>query len=120
MEEVEQLCDCLTIMDKGKELIIGTSEEIKGMCTFGEVVELEVFDLPEAILMRVKGMADVRELFYQSGQLTVHFGKGDNHLLPLLQLLEETGSTILNLTIKKPTLNDVFLEITGKELRDHA
>lgn len=120
MEEVELICDRLTIMDKGKELITGTSEEIKSISQNGEVVKAEVFDFPESAQQRIQSLPEVSEFEYEQGNLTIHFKKGNSHLMKLMALLEEENVNLLNLTVQKPTLNDVFLEITGKELRDHV
>lgn len=120
MEEVEYICDRLTIMDKGKEIITGTSEEIKAISQNGEIVKAEVFDLPETAAQKIRALPEVTEFQYHQGQLTVHFQKGASHLLSLMKLLEDEEVNLLNLTVQRPTLNDVFLEITGKELRDNV
>lgn len=120
MEEVEYICDRLTIMDKGKEIITGTSEEIKAISQNGEIVKAEVFDLPEIAAQKIRALPEVTEFQYHQGQLTVHFQKGASHLLSLMKLLEDEEVNLLNLTVQRPTLNDVFLEITGKELRDNV
>ena len=120
MEEVEQLCDRLTIMDRGKVLITGSSEEIKAMSTVGEVVRVETYDISEEVLKQINSLNDIQEVQYKEGELLVRFAKGDNHVLPLIHLLETHQVNIMNLSVQKPTLNDVFLEITGKELRDNA
>lgn len=120
MEEVEMICDRITIMDKGKEVITGTSDEIKAISQHGEVVNAEIFGLSEAVQEQIRALPEVSALEYQDGQLAVHFNKGTSQLLRLLDILESTDVKLLNLTVQKPSLNDVFLEITGKELRDHV
>ena len=120
MEEVEQLCDRLTIMDRGKVLITGNSQQIKAMSTVGEVVRVETFDVTDTLLEEVGQLSDIQDVQYKPGELTIRFSKGDNHVLPMIHLLESHQINILNLSVQKPTLNDVFLEITGKELRDHG
>lgn len=120
MEEVELICDRLTIMDKGKEIITGTSDEIKAISQHGEVVKAEVFDLPVETQLKIQQMPEVSGFHYHQGDLTVHFQKGASHLMTLIGLFEDEHITLLNLTVQRPTLNDVFLEITGKELRDNV
>lgn len=120
MEEVEYLCDRLTIMDRGKEIITGTSDEIKTMSTHGEIVTLELYDLKEETQQMIKNIHEVSDFEYEPGRAVVKFEKGDSHLLKLMKLLEDEGVNIINLTVQRPSLNDVFLEITGKELRDNA
>ncbi|XJS09928.1 ATP-binding cassette domain-containing protein [Aerococcaceae bacterium WGS1372] len=120
MEEVEYLCDRLTIMDRGKEIITGTCDEIKAMSTHGEIVTLEVFDLDSSTQEKIQNIKEVAEFDYEPGKTIVKFNKGDSHLLTLLKILEDSQINVINLTVQKPSLNDVFLEITGKELRDNA
>lgn len=120
MEEVEYLCNRLTIMDRGKEIITGTSDEIKAMSNHGEIVTLEIFDLDDATQEKIQAIEEVAEFDYEPGKALVKFNKGDSHLLKLLKVLEDSQVNVINLTVQKPSLNDVFLEITGKELRDNA
>lgn len=120
MEEVEYLCDRLTILDQGKEIVTGTPEEIKRMSTTGEVIKVEVFELSEETQAKIRAMAGLNHFHFQAGHLALQFNQGNGQLLNLLSIFEEDAVNIINLTIQKPTLNDVFLEITGKELRDHV
>lgn len=120
MEEVEYLCDRLTILDRGKELITGSSDEIKEMSTHGEVVTLEVFDLPEELQVAIQEIPEVIDFTYDNGEAVIRFDKGQSHLVKLINLLDDNEINLLNLSVQKPTLNDVFLEITGKELRDNV
>lgn len=120
MEEVEYLCDRLTILDRGKEIVTGTPEEIKRMSTTGEVIKVEVFELSEETQAKIQAMAGLNHFHFQAGHLALQFNQGNGQLLNLLSIFEEDAVNIINLTIQKPTLNDVFLEITGKELRDHV
>lgn len=120
MEEVEYLCDRLTILDRGKEIVTGTPEEIKRMSTTGEVIKVEVFELSEETQAKIRAMAGLNHFHFQAGNLALQFNQGNGQLLNLLSIFEEDAVNIINLTIQKPTLNDVFLEITGKELRDHV
>lgn len=120
MEEVEFLCDRITILDRGKEIITGSSEEIKAMSNYGEVVTLEVFDLPQATQDKIQAIPEVANFQFEMGKATVQFDKGQSHLTKLMNLLDDDDINVINLTVQKPTLNDVFLEITGKELRDNV
>ena len=120
MEEVERLCDRLLIMDHGKILVSGTSEEIKKMSSSGEIVTVEIFEMVEEFQEALHSLPNVQSFDYQQGKLNVHFSKGQSNLIGLIQLIEEYKLNMLNISVQKPNLNDVFLEITGKELRDNA
>lgn len=119
IEEVEFLCDRLTILDHGKEIITGSPASIKSMSQTGEVIDLDVSDLPATSQDKFKALDKLQVFNYDLGHVHLQFGKGDSNLLKVMEIIEEDQLSVLNLNIKTPSLNDVFLEITGKELRDH-
>lgn len=120
MEEVEAICDRLSIMDHGKILVKGTTEEIKAMSSIGEIITVRTFNLEDELLDGIKDMKEVEAVNYEpaAGKLVVNFSKGESSLMSLLKLFEEKKLDFFDLHVKTPSLNDVFLEITGKELRD--
>lgn len=120
MEEVEILCDRLSILDKGNVLITGTSEEIISMSDLDESIELEIYGMSNNFLQNLKENSDISHLDYRDGRLIIKTKQGGIGLLGILHLLEEKGLTPISVSSKKPTLNDVFLEITGKELKDNV
>lgn len=118
MEEVEQLCTRIAIMDKGKNVAIGTKEELKQMISKNEMIHLEVADVEEAVLRELKTMQHVCGVAYKDGKLTVSYSGGKHNLIELLDFLKKRQVSFGQVYTELPTLNDVFLEITGKELRD--
>ncbi|MGX7108126.1 ABC transporter ATP-binding protein [Facklamia miroungae] len=120
MEEVEYLCDRLTIIDKGKEIITGTSEEIKNISSKGEVVTMDIFELGSVAKERLSQLPGLLSFNYENGKANFVFSKGQSHLIQLLRILEDFQVEVLNISVKRPSLNDVFLEVTGKELRDNV
>lgn len=120
MEEVEQICDRLTIMDSGRELVSGTVDDLKGMSRVGESVTAEVMSLSQAFVDHLNTWSAVSDWNYQDFILSVRFIKGKSQLMALLDAFEKFQINLLHLTVKRPSLNDVFLELTGRELRDHV
>lgn len=118
MEEVEQICTRIAIMDKGKNVAIGTKEELKSMIDLGETISMEVLDLPAAVIEEIKALPHVMKVKDENHLLKVRFSKGSHNLLRLLDLMKERNVGFGNVHSQLPSLNDVFLEITGKELRD--
>ena len=118
MEEVEQICTRIAIMDKGRNLALGTKDELKAMIDLGETIQMEVMDLSEEVSDAIRTLPNVIGVSYDKGLLKVRFSKGKHNLLRLLDLLKEKEIAFGNVHSELPTLNDVFLEITGKELRD--
>ena len=118
MEEVEQICTRIAIIDKGKNLAIGTKEELKQMIRTGETIHIQVHGLDKEELQQLQQLPHVIDLNYEDDQLTIRCSKGKHNLLRVLDFMREHDSTCRNVFAEQPTLNDVFLEITGKELRD--
>lgn len=118
MEEVEQICTRIAIMDKGKNVAIGTKDELKAMIDLGETISVEVLELPENVMEEIKGLPHVISVSYEKYLLKVKFSRGKHNLLRLLDLLKEQEIGFGGVHSELPTLNDVFLEITGKALRD--
>lgn len=118
MEEVEQICTRILIMDKGKNVAIGTKDQLKAMLDLGETISMEILDLPEDVLDIIKNLPHVLNVTYEDKIMKVAFSKGKHNLLRLLDVLKERDIQMGNIHSELPTLNDVFLAITGKELRD--
>lgn len=118
MEEVEQICSNIMIMDKGKEIASGTKEELKGLIRAGEKVTVELSALPEKVLEEIESAEGVLRAGYEDGLLQVRCESGGHSLIAILDLLRRNGVYFGRIFSEPPTLNDVFLEITGKELRD--
>lgn len=118
MEEVEQICTRITIMDKGKTLATGTKDELKAMIKTGETLSVDMYLLPDDALEAIRGLPHVVDAAYDNNKLTVRCAGGKHNLIRLLDLLKARDLSFGRVYSEPPTLNDVFLEITGKQLRD--
>lgn len=118
MEEVEQLCTNIAIIDKGSVIAKGTKEELKAMISIGEKISIEIYQIEEAIIEELKEMPNVYSVDYNDNLLEVKSGRGKNNLVSVLEFLSAKNINFGRVITELPTLNDVFLEITGKELRD--
>ncbi len=118
MEEVEILCDRIIILDKGKILAEGTSDKLKELAKIEEKVTVEVNNLEEKYINEIKKKENVDEVKYDANILLVTYKKGQNNLVELIEYLEREKIEFNKIYSERPTLNDVFLELTGKELRD--
>lgn len=118
MEEVEYLCDNIVIIDAGKVIAKGTKDELKAMVSTSEIINFEVYDISTQHLNAIKEIDNVIDVTYDELQLVVRFQKSDENLLNILSYLQKNDISFDKIFSEQPTLNDVFLEITGKELRD--
>lgn len=118
MEEVEQLCSRIAIIDRGKVIAAGTKDELKGMISLGEKITVEAYDLGERQLEELLHLANVSSVDYKDNLLLIKSKKGKNNLIHVLDYLQSHEVNFGKIFTEMPTLNDVFLEITGKELRD--
>ncbi len=118
MEEVEQICSRIMIIDKGKSIATGTKEELKDMITLGEKIIIESYDISEEHLMKLKNLPNIVSVEYKEQLLEIKSSKGKNNLENVLELIKKENIQFGKIYSELPTLNDVFLEITGKELRD--
>ncbi|MCD7731370.1 MAG: ABC transporter ATP-binding protein [Oscillospiraceae bacterium] len=119
MEEVEQICTQIAIMDKGRQIAIGTKEELKKQIKDTEKITVEVMDISDEQLCMVRELPHIGEAVFQGGKLCVKYHGGKHNLIRLLTLLQEQEIKFGRVFSEEPTLNDVFLEITGKQLRDN-
>ena len=118
MEEVEILCDRVIILDKGKILAQGTTDEIKELAKIDERVTVEVNNLDNNYIEKLKQNKNIDEVTYKDGILMVTYKEGKNNLVDMVEFLKKESIKYNKINSEKPTLNDVFLELTGKELRD--
>ncbi len=118
MEEVEILCDRVIILDKGKVLAAGTTDELKELAKIEEKISIEVNDLETKYIDKIKELKNVDDVKYNGNILLITYKKGKNNLVEIMEYLKEDRIKYNKIFSERPTLNDVFLELTGKELRD--
>ena len=118
MEEVEILCDRVIILDKGKILATGTCDELKELAKIEEKISIEVNNLDNKYLDEIIELKNVSNVVYGGNILQVTYTKGKNNLVEIMDYLKNKKIKYNKIYSERPTLNDVFLELTGKELRD--
>ena len=118
MEEVEQICTRIAIMDHGRVIAQGTKEELKQMIKTGETITVEAIALEEKNLRDIRILEHVFDVQYEKQVLVVRCTDAKHNLIRLLNYLQSQDISFGRVFSELPTLNDVFLEITGKQLRD--
>ncbi len=118
MEEVEQICSNIAIIDKGRVIAKGTKDDLKAMISVGEKIQVEVFNIDEQTLEELRRLPNVYSVEHRENFLEIKSKKGKNNLVTVLEFMQRMNISFGKVITEVPTLNDVFLEITGKELRD--
>ena len=118
MEEVEQICTRIAIMDKGKNLATGTTDELKQMIKKKEIISIEILDISDEDILALKELKNVYDVTYEKHKLTILCSNGKHNLIHILDYLQTKNLSFGRVYSELPTLNDVFLEMTRKELRD--
>ena len=118
LDEADALCDRILIVDHGKIVAEGSPAELKRRIS-GDLV---TFELPAAERDRaaelLRAMADARDVTAVDGGLRVTVDSGETQALPLMRALDAAGVKVGALAIRHPSLDDVFLTLTGRSLRD--
>jgi ABC-2 type transport system ATP-binding protein len=116
IEEAERLCDRVAIVDHGKVVALGTPRELKSRA--GSATRIEVrLSKPETdtALKHLEGAADARVV---DGTYVIHSNRPPQTIVSLVKYLEAQGNELVSLEIASPSLEDVFIEMTGRRLRD--
>jgi len=116
MEEIEQLCTSIAIMDKGKVIAKGTKEELKSIIDLGEKITIEAFNLNENHIKNINILPNVISVDYKNNLLNIRTKSGHSSLGDIVSYIGDNKISYGKIYSEQPTLNDVFLEITGKEL----
>ena len=116
IEEAERLCDRVAIVDHGKVIAFGTPRELKARS--GGTTRIEVrLSKPESngTLQMLEGVVDAREV---DGAYVLHSQRPPQTIVAMVKHLEAQGNELVSLEIASPSLEDVFIELTGRRLRD--
>jgi ABC-2 type transport system ATP-binding protein len=116
IEEAEKLCDHVAIVDQGRVIVQGTPRELKQRSAGTTRIEMRLAR-PESedALRKLEGVADCRA---SDGNYVVHSLRVPQTIVSLVKYLEAQGNELASLEIASPSLEDVFLELTGRRLRD--
>lgn len=118
MEEVEALCNKITILDLGKVIATGTQNEITRLVVNEEKVDISVLNYNSEISLKLKKLEGVRHVDFENDKLTIILQNSDTYLQSIIEIILNDRAKIKDINIKQPNLESVFLSLTGKTLRD--
>ncbi|UUX33442.1 ABC transporter ATP-binding protein [Fundicoccus culcitae] len=112
MEEPEQLCDRVAIVDKGEMQAIGTVDELKAMMPTNNIVYLRLKDMKEAYTEQAKELPGIDDVTIQDGVLQLYTSEKHPDLNAILNWVNELGTTLEDIRLSQVSLNDVFIYLT--------
>ncbi|HXA65126.1 MAG TPA: ABC transporter ATP-binding protein [Bryobacteraceae bacterium] len=118
IEEAERLCDRVAIIDEGQIIEIGTPRDIQQRTLGQSLIEIQCeqpmpsADLPSFLASEKHSFSDDRK------SLTVHSTKPARTIVDLVKWIDQLSIELADIHLKRPTLEDVFIELTGKKLRE--
>lgn len=120
MEEVEELCDRIVIVDEGTKIAEGTCEELVKEVSENEMIKIGISKgMPDAAkLEKLKNTKGVIEVVENEEGFVVKSAKGEDNLRDIIQFMNDEQIVFNTINVIRPSLEHVFLEKTGKSLRD--
>ena len=118
MEEAESICDRIIILDNGKIIASGTTDELKKLSNIEEKITVELNRISNNDIDKLSKFKQIRNISYKDNLLIITYSKGTDNLGKLTSFLKENSISYNKIYSERPSLNDVFLELTGKDLRD--
>ena len=119
MEEADQLCDRLAIMDHGRILALDTPAGLKASVGADSIVTIHATgDLGQLAVVLQNEVAGVTSVNQVDNTLRVHVKGASSVVPPIVTSAERNGFAVLDLAVAEPTLETVFINLTGKDLRD--
>jgi ABC-2 type transport system ATP-binding protein len=116
MDEAERLCDRVAIVDRGKVIALGTPAELIGALHAANVVEVQAE--PELELEALRRLPGVVEVHRRGPNWSLAVGSLTESVPALLSFVERSGARLSHLSTHQATLEDLFVSLTGRELRD--
>jgi len=116
LEEADALCDRIAIIDHGKIIAMGSPDELKNSLG-GDIITIAIKERADVTEI-IKGCKNVKEVRYENGAYRIKAKDGEVTAPLIIEALRRRGYTVVKLSLTKPTLNEVFLEYTGRALRD--
>ena len=119
MEEPEQLCDRIAIVNQGELKAIGTSAELKSMIPSNNIVSMKLSEVNPGIEEAAKALPNVEKAVFQNGLLQLYMKDAQPDFNYLIDWTQRSGETLLNISLSTSTLDDVFIHLTGKGIMNH-
>jgi ABC-2 type transport system ATP-binding protein len=118
MEEVERLCDRVYIMDHGRVIASGTKEELKNILSGEETIWIDLEHPSQDLTTELRSYEGILQVSETEKGLKLTVPQGSKVLGTVFQVAERLEAQVVHVQVQTPTLEDVFLHMTGRKLRD--
>jgi ABC-2 type transport system ATP-binding protein len=118
MEEADALSDRIAILDHGKLLRLDTPDELKNTLGKGDTIELQLLDpaMSQEMLLQIRSMDGIEGAQKLNGKIAVRAAA--SKLPKMVHLIERAGGDITDVSVRRNSLEDVFVSLTGRALRE--
>lgn len=118
MEEVENLCNNIFILDLGQEIASGSIADIKAIASIHGRINMKVDNYNDEFMLKIKKLIGVKDCFFKDDIITIYYDENSFSLQELIQLTVDRKKNIKSFNVEEASLEEVFLSLTGKKLRD--
>lgn len=118
MEEADELCQRLAVIDHGKIIALDTPDNLKKMIPGGEVIEMHMAANTPALLAALNATPEIQRVEPLEGKIRLYVTPGSKLLTRLVSMVEDHECELLDVKVSHPTLENVFIFLTGKGLRE--
>jgi len=118
MDEAERLCDRVGVVDRGKMIALGTPKELIDSLGGSHIVEVTIAGMPDGTVEDIKALPSIRGARVVAGRIVLNVDELHVALPAVIEALETRKLTLTNLSTHHATLEDVFVTLTGRELRE--
>lgn len=124
MEEADLLSDRIAIIDGGKIIVMDTPENLKRSIDKVKLLKIKLGNVNDKLIKDIEDLEDVEKVMshYDNERrryiLNIHHTEGDVLVQKILDVISVSKSKVLSMNVKEPSLEDVFIHLTGKSLRE--
>ena len=119
MDEADQLCSRIAVIDRGEIVALDSPEALKASLG-GDVLELDISNPEPAFMARLKALEQVDHISIKNGKVALTVRHGESFIPRIFESAQAAGVEISSVSMRKPNLEDVFLKLTGREIRDEG
>ena len=118
MDEADTLSDRVAILDNGKLLKLDTPNNLKSSIGTGDILEIKLKNNIENTIYELKKLTYIKNITRSDDKLSINLLNATNKLPEILKIIDNNNSHLKNISIRQNTLEDVFIELTGRQLRE--